>query len=146
MSNVRRYSYWSQVEKFARVKKILASNIAREPAAGDETIVSFNRLVKCGWQHVDNSTLMLLRLLDGFELESLAIAGFDGYDYGGRGSRNYAAGDLEVPVAGEDPAALNKEISEMLADFMENRRMDYPIGFVTPSRFEKSLGGGYFPA
>ena len=105
----------------------------------NEIIVSFNRLIKCGWEHIDNSTLMLLRLLDGFRLKSIAIAGFDGYKYGGNGSLNYAATDLELSEINEDAASLNKEITEMLIDFMRTREQCYEISFITPSRFEKCI-------
>lgn len=139
MSNWKRYNYWINDSRFTAQKKIIASNILQKSESDNEIIVSFNRLIKCGWEHIDNSTLMLLRLLDKFHLKSIAIAGFDGYKYGGNGSLNYAATDLELSEVGEDAASLNKEITEMLIDFMRTREQCYEISFITPSRFEKCI-------
>lgn len=139
MSNWKRYNYWINDSRFTAQKKIIASNILQKSESDNEIIVSFNRLIKCGWEHIDNSTLMLLRLLDGFRLKSIAIAGFDGYKYGGNGSLNYAATDLELSEINEDAASLNKEITEMLIDFMRTREQCYEISFITPSRFEKCI-------
>lgn len=143
MSNLRRYSYWLQDDRFAGQKKIIASNIMRESKTENEIIVSFNHLVKCGWEHLDNSTIMLLRLLDHFHLKSVSIAGFDGYGYDGKNSLNYASDDLELSNVREDPVSLNKEISEMLADFIQTRTKQYNLSFITPSRFERFAVTGH---
>lgn len=139
MSNWKRYNYWINDSRFTAQKKIIASNILQKSESDNEIIVSFNRLIKCGWEHIDNSTLMLLRLLDKFHLKSIAIAGFDGYKYGGNDSLNYAATDMELSEVSEDAASLNKEITEMLIDFMRTREQCYEISFITPSRFEKCI-------
>lgn len=137
MSNWKRYTYWLHDDRFAEQKKIITSNIMQTPKSDNDIIVSFNQLVKCGWEHIDNSTIMLLRLLDKFRLSSLSIAGFDGYKSDGNGSLNYAASDLELSDVRDDSTRLNDEISEMLTDFAKTRERRYSISFVTPSRFEK---------
>lgn len=141
MSNWKRYSYWLHDDRFVKQKKIITSNIMQIPASDNDIIVSFNQLVKCGWEHIDNSTIMLLRLLDKFRLKSLSIAGFDGYKSDGKSSLNYAALDLELSDVRDDPTSLNDEISEMLTDFVNTREHHYSIEFITPSRFEKSIQG-----
>ena len=136
MSNWKRYNYWLYDSRFATQKKIITSNIMQTSESDDDIIVSFNQLVKCGWEHIDNSTIMLLRLLDKFRLKSLGIAGFDGYKFTGKGSLNYVASDLELPDVREDPESLNDEISKMLTDFDNTRVQNYEIFFITQSRFE----------
>lgn len=44
-------------------------------------IIDFLRLVKCGWEQLDNSGVLLLRLLDLMNVNSISIAGFDGYSH-----------------------------------------------------------------
>ncbi len=138
MSNVRRYRYWRNTKEFQQAKKIITSNVMTE---GDDTtqIVSFARLVKCGWEHLDNSTIMLLRLLDMTDPKSIALAGFDGYGYNAEGGLNYATQYLELSNVKENPAELNDEIISMLKDYMKNRTHTTSIACITPSRFSDIL-------
>lgn len=138
MSNVKRYQYWKNNENFIVANKILTSNI-QEKETGENTItISFTSLIKCGWEHFDNSTVMLLRLLDRIHVSSVSIAGFDGYDYIGVEKFNYASRYLELLSAANNPVLINTEISEMLADYISTRKhTETPVKFITPSRFEK---------
>ncbi|MBR3241539.1 MAG: aldolase catalytic domain-containing protein [Parasporobacterium sp.] len=136
ISNVKRYQYWSTSPEFAAAKKILASNVLNNAEAGDNTVVvSFNRLIKCGWEHLDNSAIMLLRLLDLLGVKSIAIAGFDGYSSNADGSLNYANKFLELSNVKENPLELNDEIASMLSDYMMTRINPVPVRFITLSRF-----------
>ena len=87
---------------------------------------------------MDNSAIMLFRLLDYYNLKTLAIAGFDGYscDLGNR--QNYVLPDMELSAEREEPVKLNQEIMEMMEDFYRTRKNNYDIKFITPSRFEKN--------
>lgn len=140
ISNARRYQYWAQDKKFQRSNKIVTSNIISEEEKDDLSyIVSFAQLVKCGWEHLDNSTILLLRLLDKLEVANVAIAGLDGYSYNVNGELNYAAQYLELSNVKENPMELNREIQEMLTDFVGTKREKMEIKFITPSRFESVL-------
>lgn len=136
ISNIRRYTYWQDIPEYVKAKKLLTSNIKAEADNSDELIFSFNKLIKCGWEHLDNSGLMVLRLLDNFDLKSIAIAGFDGYDSLSLNRRNYASEDIELANAAENPSSVNEEIESMLKDYKENRSKDFLIKFITDSRFE----------
>lgn len=137
MSNSRRYSYWKENKDFKNQNKIIVSNIKTVASDETEMVICFNNLIKCGWNHIDNSTLMLLRLLDKFEVKSIAIAGFDGYSYAEENKRNYATDDLELANVREDPGMLNEEITSMLIDYKETRKKQTEICFITKSRFSK---------
>lgn len=132
MSNARRYDYWAKQESFRHVKRILTSNLKRESDA--DNVVSFLRLIKCGFSHVDNSALMLLRLLDQLHAGEIAIAGLDGYSPGNTKS-NYADSRIEIVNTYENPVQLNIEIGEMLQDYMKTRQNNIPLAFITPTRF-----------
>lgn len=136
ISNVRRYQYWRNAPTFAASKKILTSNVATEEDA-NTVIVSFAKLVKCGWEHLDNSTIMLLRLLDMLNVGSIALAGLDGYSSNADGSLNYVNKFLELSNVKENPMELNEEIESMLCDYMKTRTHGVPVRFITPSRFSK---------
>ena len=137
MSNTRRYQYWKNNPVFQKHKKIIASNLKTEAACADEYVISFNKLVKCGWEHMDNSGIMVMRLLDMFDIQELALAGFDGYGYSDADNKNYASEELEISAVSNEPKRLNEEIMSMLADFMETRKKEYKILFVTDSRFSE---------
>lgn len=133
MSNVKRYRYWRNNEKFEKANKIFTSNISA-PDNEKNKIVSFVKLVKCGWEHLDNSTIMLLRLLDNIGVKSIGIAGFDGYS---PSSENYASKYLELSSMSVDYISMNQELKEMLIDYKSTRlHTETKLNFVTPSRFE----------
>lgn len=134
ISNVKRYNYWENDIAFSRQKKIITSNIRSAAQEKSEIVVSFTKLVKCGWEHMDNSALMLLRLLDCLDVKEIAIAGLDGYEPFSRS--NYASSDLELSNVRENSMELNNEIMGMLSDYMTVRKHNVPIRFVTASRFE----------
>lgn len=136
MSNVKRFRFWKNSEKFRTVSKIITSNIMVE--GNDETthIVSFNKLIKCGWEKMDNSGIMVLRLLDLLRAGSIAIAGFDGYKMEGQGGSNYASTELELSSVREDAKEINQEIQDMLCDFNNTKNSDLKVEFITSSRFE----------
>lgn len=143
MSNMKRYHYWKNKKEFIDQNKIIVSNIMTKANSEKDKVISFSRLVKCGWEHMDNSAIMLLRLLDMFDVTSIAIAGFDGYSYDGVVAVNYAMQDMELSTVKEDPAALNDEISNMLVDYMETRTKQTPIQFLTVSRFCECITSHY---
>lgn len=138
-SNVRRYEYWKNDKKFSEVAKIVTSNVTTTPQS-DETVVSFTNLVKCGWEHMDNSAILLLRLLDTLGVKSIAIAGLDGYDYKSSDT-NYVSQEMELSNVSIESLLLNEEIKEMLKDFLDTKAGKEDIMFITPSRFESVIGG-----
>ena len=139
MSNVKRYDYWKHIDRFKKQSKLITSNIKQQADDDTEIIISFNKLIKCGWEHIDNSTIMLLRLLDLFDITSIALAGFDGFCYGEESKYNYATIDLELSKVRENPIKLNEEIVSMLKDYIATRTKSTPISFITESRFSSIL-------
>lgn len=140
MSNVKRYRYWKNYPAFVNAKKILTSNIANEEDVNKSVIVSFIKYIKCGWENIDNSTIMLLRLLDEVGVAAITIAGFDGYSYSHTREINYASKFLELSSAYENPLKLNQEISSMLCDYIMTRKHnESTIRFLTESRFANSV-------
>jgi 4-hydroxy 2-oxovalerate aldolase len=137
MSNVKRYQIYKDNQKFISCRKILASNVKNQAVEDNEIIVSFSDLIKCGWEHMDNSTILLLRLLDKVEnLQSIAIAGFDGYEATRTDETNYVSSELEKSIVQDEPDKINEEIISMLQDYKATRlHMQVPVTFVTESRF-----------
>lgn len=135
LSNIKRYNYWKKTEQFNTVEKICTSNIEDSDI---KNVVSCERLIKSGWSHTDNSMLMVLRLLDYIDAKEVAVAGFDGFS-SDKDSANYLSEDMELFQPRENANLLNEEIAQMLKEFTRTRKHDYPISFITPSKFEGYL-------
>lgn len=138
MSNIKRYRYWQNNERFVNTSKILTSNIIdKNVQIENAEVVSFKKLIKCGsWENIDNSTLMLLRLLDSLSVANVALAGFDGYDTSSKNPQNYVSEFLESSSATLDAVKQNQEIEQMLENYGVTRtNKDITITFITNSRF-----------
>ncbi len=130
ISNVKRYQSWNK-KCHEGIPCIFTSNIKKE-AEENEFIISFKRLIKCGWENMDNSAILLLRLLNMLGAECIGVAGLDGYDY----NNNYADDQMEYNVTLNEAIVINRELREMLQDFMAAKSRDVKVEFITKSRFE----------
>jgi 4-hydroxy 2-oxovalerate aldolase len=136
-NNAKRYSYIKNDKRFKEIKKIVTSNISTDESK-NIFVVSFTRLLKSGWENLDNSAILLLRLLDLLDVTSVTIAGLDGFGSETRGMQ-YADESLETPLNHVNILCKNKEIQSMLNDFFKNRKAKYEIDFITQTRFSKQL-------
>ncbi len=132
-SNKNRYYYWRSATHFSEYKKIVTSNVTTKEAK-DQLVIDFSRLVKCGWEQLDNSGILLLRLLDQMTVRSIAIAGFDGYSHQGD-DPNYVQKSMEKTRNTLNAEEANKDIQSMLDDYMNTRTLSCPIQLITPSHF-----------
>lgn len=135
LNNVKRYKVLKKEKEFKNINKIFTSNIVDKD--NEHYVINFSRLIKCGWEHMDNSSIMLLRLLDILDVKSIGIAGLDGYD---KDVQNYVSEDM-VQDQNADNQRINEEIREMLSDFIENRKHKFLIECITNSRFKNTIEG-----
>lgn len=138
MSNVSRYAFWKQNDSFDKLPKIYTSNLREAKCKGDY-VIAYQRVIKCGWENMENATILLLRLLDQVNVGSIGIAGFDGYDYDPQKGSNYSQQNMELKDAFAKAVLVNHDILEMLKDYMATRQHEAQICFVTPSRFEGAI-------
>ena len=118
-SNKNRYQYWRNEAAFNKCKKIVTSNVTTRK---DDNlfIIDFLRLVKCGWEQLDNSGVLLLRLLDLMNVNSISIAGFDGYSHNSE-NPNYVEKAMEKTRNTLNAEEANKDIKSMLVDYKNTR-------------------------
>jgi len=139
LSNVRRFQQLKESEQFQQLFKIATTNIGI-PSTDDTILLSFSHFIKCGWEHMDNSAIMLFRVLDAIGISQVYIAGMDGYSMVGNGTTNYANDAVELASVAKKSSELNDEISEILVDFNKTRQHKATkYQFITPSRFENIL-------
>lgn len=136
-SNKNRYQYWKNASNFNEYKKIVTSNVT---TISDEKhdIIDFSRLVKCGWEQLDNSGILLLRLLDLMDVKSIAIAGFDGYNHNSS-TYNYVQKSMEKTRNTLKAEEANRDIQSMLEDYINTRNSTCKLNFITPSYFENVM-------
>jgi len=134
-SNRHRYDFWKYDDRLKNIKKIITSNISSTDEENDLTI-SFLRLVKSGWNNLDNSVIMLLRLLDGLSVNIIALAGFDGFSAEGG---SYFSQDFENETNPKECLQKNAEIEDMFFNFLQNKKVK-KVFFITQSRFDKTAG------
>ena len=140
MNNIKRYNSLREDEKYLSTKKIITSNIFNtENVIENVHVISMSRLIKCGWNNMDNSAIMILRLLDQIGVSKIQIAGFDGYDYSEKKVKHYFTDDIELSFSEETLDLLNRELKEMFLDFIYNKKDDVHVEFFTPSQFENCL-------
>ena len=80
---------------------------------------------------------MLLNLLKRIEVNSIAIAGFDGFDT--EKKNNYIDGSYQNDRHIDEFVQLNAEIGEMLTGISETLEGKCEIHMITPSMFEKKI-------
>lgn len=134
LSNKVRYDYakYAYFEQFKNTEKIILSNIKTHPENG-EWIVNYNRAIKRGWEHFDNAVICCLRLLDDLQVNSIVIAGFDGFKT--KYNESYADSNLPTLNGNIDWGQLNKEIKGIYWDFRRATSDSINISFLTDSLF-----------
>ena len=134
-SNKNRYNYWRNSNHFDEYQKIVTSNVTTIEK-NNQILIDFKRLVKCGFEQLDNSGILLLRLLDLMNLNSIAIAGFDGYAHEAA-EQNYIKKGMEKTRNIINADLANENIRIMLKDYMNTRNSQCSVKFITPSRFSE---------
>lgn len=119
-------------------KIIITSNIKSESA--NDIIVDYSGLINRGYKYFENSTLMLLNLLDKVGVSSIIFAGFDGFNYEKETNYNDPSfqNDRYVDRFGE----MNAEIKKMFDEYMLRVQDKCNISFLTPSIFDNKFSEG----
>lgn len=140
LSNVKRYTFWQNDARFAEIPKIFLSNI-KPTTSTNNYVLNLKRVIKKGWENLDNSMILLLRVLDMFVLDSIYIAGFDGYEIL---EENYFDEELERSLTPDETKHINAQISSMLKEYIHTRTHTATITYLTESRFARDVSGTDF--
>ncbi|WP_022768236.1 4-hydroxy-2-ketovalerate aldolase [Butyrivibrio sp. NC2007] len=109
----------------AYTKRIITSNLIRYNEKYDFAI-EYGKLAYHKEAYSEDSTLMLIHLLQLLGCNNIKIAGFDGFTHN---SSNYFSGVLERLEMGDDK---NKEVIDILRSNYKNMKID----FITPSAYK----------
>ncbi len=135
------YAFFGNQKRYAMLKEqrqgrkvIVSSNVHSD---GEDIVVNYHSLINRGYKYFENSTIMLLNLLKRIEVNSIAIAGFDGFDT--EKKNNYIDGSYQNDRHIDEFVQLNAEIGEMLTGISETLEGKCEIHMITPSMFEKNI-------
>lgn len=127
-SNVIRWEEFKS--KSDREKYILTSNIHTQD--NNVMTVNYSSLIEECSLMPDNSTIMLLNLLDHIGVSEIAIAGFDGLD---ERQQNYIDGTEPVRHINMTYEQINEEISKLFKSYKERVAMKIKVKVITPSKY-----------
>lgn len=105
---------------------ILTSNLIHE-ANGNEYVLDFNTLRYHQGTQCDNSLLLILNFLRKMDVESVFLAGFDGFD---KNAANY------VDDALENQQEQLYEQNSIVREILQRSYSSEHITFITPSKFD----------
>lgn len=122
-SNLRRYG---KIKGKTDAKCIITSNVKTND--GSEYVVNYSTYVSKEPDIIDNSGLMLIRLLEAIGVKQVSVAGMDGYSVFQKG--DYVDESLEYQFS-EGAAKRNELISSELAQLNKVIK----IKFITPTQY-----------
>lgn len=133
LSNAKRYV--SLVNRLnsaeCRAKVIATSNVTKVSGLFDYTI-EYSSLLDMNCSIIDNSLVMLLRLLKNIGVKEVQLAGFDGYT--SNDTPNYF--DMAMEYSFSDKQA--DEVNQYVIDFIEENSNELTVGYITPSLYDRN--------
>lgn len=124
-TNIKRYE--TEIVKYrGNVKILITSNLINEVKRKDY-IFRYGRLAYHAGEYCEDSVLMLLNLLSRIKVESISIAGFDGFKDGGV---NFYLEQMDRCANGEHQ---NENVNHILKSYYS----ELPLCFITDSIFAR---------
>ena len=132
LSNAKKYVLMSTslLEEPGKYKLIATSNLTKAEGRFDY-VLNYSRLLDEDAKIVDNPMIMMLRMLIGFGIDKVSLAGFDGYTEAD--TANYVNPNMEHENTHEKALMINEDARESL------RRLGDKIKytFITESLYDK---------
>lgn len=125
----KRYEKYKELR--SKVQSVLTSNV--ESDNENDLVVNYDSYTDRTEEYSDNTSLMLLRVLQRIGITSYSIAGFDGFsDQTNYFKQNEFSEERFRPKYDE----INKALSKLLKNFADSVGHTSGIRFITPSLFE----------
>lgn len=125
----KRYEKYKELR--GKVQSVITSNV--ESDNGNDLVVNYDSYTDRTEEYSDNTSLMLLRVLQRIGITSYSIAGFDGFsDQANYFKQNEFSEERFRPKYDE----INKALSKLLKNFADSIGNTSGIKFITPSIYE----------
>lgn len=130
LSNAKRYLQLAT--KLARKKYdiIATSNVTPTTTGAFAYQINYSSLVDMKAEIIDNSLVMLLKLLMDLDISEVTLAGFDGYS---KNEANFATESMEYDFIRKKARKLNKYTTDFLASIKDRMQ----VTFLTKSHYEE---------
>lgn len=134
MNNAKRYVQMASMlsKPTFCVNTVATSNVTKAKGMFDYT-VNYGSLLDEKAMFADNPMIMLLKLLDGLQVKSVGLAGFDGYTKGAK--PDYVNPSMAYSFSKTKALEINADVM----DSMKRLEMKTSVLFVTDSLYNKSL-------
>lgn len=129
ISNLKRFKSLAELQLDKGVKLVITSNIVVD-ARDDILVVNYSSYLNEDVYIMDNAGLMCINLLNKLNVNSLLLAGFDGFS--GNVRENYYEKSLYLDIEEERLNNMNTAIARRFAQLV--KQMD--IKFITESSYE----------
>lgn len=130
--NDRRYQMLNNINSEQKI--IITSNV--EKRTGHEIVCDYMKCIARSGNYFDNSTLMLLNLLERLQVTKIRIAGMDGFT---NTSPNYFFDNFDIEIKCADQfEVINREMESHLRRYTETNQ-DIDLSLITPSRFQSTI-------
>lgn len=130
LTNAKRYLMLStKLSMKKNMPFILATSNVTSMKEEFSYVVNYGTLLDRSAPIVDNSLLMLIKLLHKMHIQEIGLIGFDGYL--GDGERNYIEQNMEYCFSKEQAEQLNRYVSNALKEYNET----VPIFLLTDSLY-----------
>ena len=136
-------AFWGSNKRYSKykglrhnVQSIITSNV--EADNEQDIVVNYDSYINRTEEYSDNTSLMLMRVLQRIGITSYAIAGFDGF----KESRSYFNENNYEEVRFKSKYdEINKALTKHLMNFSESLEHKKEIRFITPSIFKHIFEG-----
>lgn len=132
-STVRYQNLQYQDFKSAGSPEIILSSNIKSVGDTNELIVNYSSLIKYGWVNLDSSAILLFRLLQRCRVNTIYVAGLDGYKNFGQA---FYKNELDTGLAEKDRIEHTRDNISMMED-MRHNNPDFLVRFITPSVYEE---------
>ena len=129
LTNSKRYVQLATRQSQDRQRIIATSNVTGTSGEAFEFVLNYSSLIDTDAEIIDNSLVMMLKVLIKTSVKQVLLAGFDGYS---AQSENYFNGQMEYHFIREKA----KELNRYTIDFLSSVRDRLKVEFLTPSLYE----------
>ncbi|MCD7899175.1 MAG: hypothetical protein LUH22_04660 [Bacteroides sp.] len=131
MTNSKRYvQQATSINKYgSNIKIIATSNLTKSNGRFDYNL-DYESLIDREAVFMDNSFIMLIKILLKMGVENISLAGFDGYST--ERETNYFSSIMEYEFAKQKGEEINKYVNKMLKQF----KKDIILNFVTSTVYK----------
>ena len=124
--------HWEKINDIIDRKRcIVTSNIHSD--IEDAYIVNYSSLIDENSMLYDNSTIMLLNLLERLQVSEIMLAGFDGLR---ENCQNYIDNTFPKVKSELDYKKINAEVKKMYRKFCSKVKGKIVVGLLTPSKYK----------